>query len=36
MAHRILVTLRFRVRLKRENRQAKRESVMGFEGNSVP
>jgi hypothetical protein len=35
-AHRILVTMRFRVRLKRENRRVRRESVMEFEGKSVP
>jgi hypothetical protein len=35
VAHRILITLRFRVRHGRENRRVKDKSVMGFEGKSV-
>ena len=35
-AYRILITMRFRVRLKRENRRVKGESVMGFKRKTVP
>ena len=35
-AHRISVTMRFRVRLKRENRRVRGESAIGLEGKSVP
>jgi hypothetical protein len=35
-AHRILITLRFRVRHGREIRRVKDKSVIGFKGKSVP
>jgi hypothetical protein len=35
VAHRILITLRFRVRYWREIRRVRREAVMGFQGKSV-
>ena len=35
VAHRILITLRFRVRYRREIRRVQRESVKGFEGRSL-
>jgi hypothetical protein len=36
VVHRILITLRFRVRHGRENRRVKDKSVIGFEGKTVP
>jgi len=36
VTHRILITLRFRVRHGREIRRVKGKSVIGFEGKSVP
>ena len=36
MAYRIMVTLRFRVRYRREIRRVKRESVMGLTRRGVP
>jgi hypothetical protein len=35
VAHRIMITLRFRVRYGREIRRVRREAVMGFQGKSV-
>jgi hypothetical protein len=36
VAHRILITLRFRVRHARENRRVRGESVIGFSGTVFP